>query len=44
MKKRAVMLPLAYGKACIYCGLIMREFMRLDLDHSTNSTHTHTLQ
>lgn len=35
-QKRKQMLPLAYGKACIYCGLLMAEYMKLDLDHTTD--------
>jgi hypothetical protein len=39
-KKRAVMLPLAIGRPCIYCGGLMLEWMKLDLDHSTGQiTH-----
>jgi hypothetical protein len=39
-QRRKVMLPLAIGKACVYCGGLMLEWMKLDLDHATNSiTH-----
>jgi hypothetical protein len=39
-KKRAAMLPLAIGTRCILCGGVMLEWMKLDLDHTTNSiTH-----
>lgn len=39
-QKRARMLPAAYGRACIYCGRVMLAWMKLDLDHATNSiTH-----
>jgi hypothetical protein len=34
-KRRLRELPLAYGKACIYCGLVMLQWMKLDWDHST---------
>jgi hypothetical protein len=40
-KKRAAMLPEAYGRPCIYCGRIMLEQMALDYDHSTSRiTHS----
>jgi hypothetical protein len=39
-QRRVVMLPLAYGRRCIYCGLVMLEWMKLDLDHTTGQiTH-----
>jgi hypothetical protein len=39
-KKRAAMLPQAIGTRCIYCGVPMLEWMKLDLDHATASiTH-----
>jgi hypothetical protein len=39
-QKRKRMLPLAIGKPCILCGGVMLEWMKLDLDHTTNSiTH-----
>jgi hypothetical protein len=28
-------LPLAYGRPCIYCGVVMLREMKLDWDHST---------
>jgi hypothetical protein len=34
-KRRARMLPQAYGQRCIYCGLVMLAWMKLDLDHTT---------
>jgi hypothetical protein len=40
-QRRKVMLPLAYGMRCIYCGAVMLEWMPLDLDHTTN-TITHS--
>jgi hypothetical protein len=40
-KKRAAMLPQAIGRRCIYCGALMLEWMKLDLDHTTN-TITHS--
>ena len=39
-QRRKAMLPQAYGRPCIYCGIVMLQSMRLDLDHSTN-TITH---
>jgi hypothetical protein len=39
-QKRAVMLPQAIGRQCVYCGTLMLEWMALDLDHSTGQiTH-----
>jgi hypothetical protein len=40
-QRRKVMLPLAHGTRCIYCGGVMLEWMKLDLDHTTDSiTHS----
>jgi len=39
-KRRKVMLPQAIGRPCIYCGIAMLEWMKLDLDHTTGQiTH-----
>jgi hypothetical protein len=34
-KRRARMLPLAYGMPCPLCGIVMHPWHRLDLDHVT---------
>jgi len=40
-KKRAVMLPAAIGRPCVYCGVAMLAWMKLDLDHTTGQiTHS----
>jgi hypothetical protein len=33
-RKRAVLLPLAIGRPCPFCGGIMAAWMKLDLDHT----------
>jgi hypothetical protein len=39
-RRRKAMLPQAYGRPCIYCGIVMLATMQLDLDHTTNQiTH-----
>ena len=39
-QSRKAMLPQAIGKRCIYCGGVMLEWMKLDLDHTTGQiTH-----
>ena len=39
-QRRKAMLPHAIGRPCIYCGGVMLEWMRLDLDHTTDQiTH-----
>jgi hypothetical protein len=39
-QRRKAMLPQAIGRPCIYCGGLMLEWMKLDLDHTTNQiTH-----
>jgi hypothetical protein len=39
-QRRKAMLPQAIGRRCIYCGALMLEWMKLDLDHATDSiTH-----
>jgi hypothetical protein len=35
-KRRKVMLPAAYGTACVLCGRVMLQWMRLELDHTTS--------
>jgi hypothetical protein len=35
-RRRAAMLPAAYGTYCIYCRRVMLEWMPLDYDHTTS--------
>lgn len=42
-KRRAALLPHAYGQPCPWCGETMERWQRLDLDHTVPRAHGGTV-